>query len=132
MIFRSGCSSNALWTVKPGRYVVIGSSRSSRPAATACMTAVAVNGFDIDWTLKIVSAFTGRGACPSSRPNPASHGTVAVDEGDGKSRDVLLGHQLRDALSILCDDRCSRVVRDDPVRRGDRSNRGCGWYRRPS
>ena len=38
---------------------MIGSSRSSLPAATACMTAVAVKTFDIDWTLNVVSVVTG-------------------------------------------------------------------------
>ncbi len=52
---------------------MIGSSRSSRPAATACMTAVAVNSFDMDWTLKIVSAFTGAEPARSIWPKPSTH-----------------------------------------------------------
>ena len=95
VIFRSGCSSNALWTVKSGRYVVIGASRSSRPAATACMTAVAVNSFDIDWTLKIVSAVTGAEPPPSTLAEALDpQRPVPVDEGDGQAGDALLGHQL--------------------------------------
>ena len=52
---------------------MIGASRSTRPAATACMTAVAVNSFDIDWTLKIVSAVTGAEPRPSTWPKPSTH-----------------------------------------------------------
>ena len=37
------------------------------------MTAVAVNSFDIDWTLKIVSAFTGVEPPSSSWPKPWIH-----------------------------------------------------------
>jgi hypothetical protein len=47
--------------------------RSSRPAATACTTAVAVNSFEIDWTLKIVSAFTGAEPPRSTSPKPSTH-----------------------------------------------------------
>jgi hypothetical protein len=39
---------------------------------------------------------------------------VPVDEGDGKPRDALLCHQLRDTRSVCCDDACSRVGRDCP------------------
>ena len=71
----SGWDSKALWTVKPGRYVVIGTSRSSRPDWTACITAVAVKTFDIDWTLKIVSTLTGVRPARSVEPNPCCHTT---------------------------------------------------------
>jgi hypothetical protein len=96
------------------------------------MTAVAVNSFDIDSTPKIVSAFTGAEPPVVEAAEPREpYGAVLVDERESEARDALLGHQLRDALSIPRDDRCGRVVRDDAVRRIDRSNRECGWDVRP-
>jgi hypothetical protein len=87
VIFRSGCSSNALCTVNPGTYVVIGSSRSSRPAATACMTAVAVKVLDIDWTLKIVSGVTGAPALVIAIAEAFDpQRPIAVHERDGQTR----------------------------------------------
>ena len=79
------------------------------------MTAVAVNSFDIDWTLKIVSVLT--------RAEPSSIDTaealdpqrlVPVDERDGKARYALLCHQLRDTCLVPRDDGRGRVGRDRP------------------
>ena len=120
----SGCDSKALWTVKPGRYVVIGTSRSSSPDWTACITAVAVKTFDIDWTLKIVSTVTGvppvavRGAEPL-----LPHHLVAVDQGQGQAGDVLLGHQLGDPGPVARDDRGDAVALGGRRRDGGRTAR---------
>ena len=54
---------------------MIGTSRSSRPDCTACITAVAVKTFDIDWTLKMVSTVTGVLPSLSVEPNPCCHTT---------------------------------------------------------
>ena len=77
VIFRSGWASKALWTVNSGRYVVIGSSSATSPSCTARITAVAVNTFDIDCTLKIVSAVTGALSGPSTWPNPSTQRGVS-------------------------------------------------------
>lgn len=61
--------------MNPGKYLVIGTSRSSRPDWTACITAVAVKTFDIDWTLKMVSTVTGVRPSLSVEPNPCCHTT---------------------------------------------------------
>ena len=88
------------------------------------MTAVAVNSFDIDWTLKIVSAVTGAEPPPIEMAEALDpQRPVRIDKGDGKAGYTLLCHQLRDTCSVGRDDRCSRVGRDRPRRRVERPDR---------
>ncbi len=67
-----GRSSKTLPTVKSGRYLVMGLSRSSTPSRTAVSTPTAVKVFVMDWMLNIVSPSTGIVRPSSAYPNPAS------------------------------------------------------------
>ena len=88
------------------------------------MTAVAVNSFDIDWTLKIVSAVTGSRAASIEMAEALDpQRPVRVDEGDGKTGYTLLCHQLRDTCSVGCDHGRSWVGRDRRQRGVERTHR---------
>jgi hypothetical protein len=56
-----------------GRYAVTGSPSLSLPASRSCMTAVAVNSFEIEATRYSVSGVGGVFVSVSANPNPRDH-----------------------------------------------------------
>jgi hypothetical protein len=85
---------------------------------------VAVNAFDIDWTLKMVSTVTGLRPSLLVEPNPLlPHHTVAVDQRQGQAGDVLLGHELGNPGLVARDDRGDAVALAGPRRDRGRTAR---------
>src|SRR5687767_10085690 len=71
-----------------GRYAVIGSSSLSLPASRSCITAVAVNSFEIEATRYSVSGVAGVFASASAKPNPRAQTsrwswTIPIDRPGG-------------------------------------------------